>query len=154
MKASKKIIAFIAGFEAFRSKPYLDIAGIPTIGYGATYYENGKKVTLKDVPISKERALELKAFHIQIAEKAVNKLVMSVLNQNQFDALVSFTYNLGAGALASSTLLKKVNRNPYDPSIENEFKKWVNARNHKTGKLEKSNGLIRRRQEEAYVYFS
>lgn len=154
MKASKKIIAFIASFEAFRSKPYLDIAGIPTIGYGATYYENGKKVTLKDAPITPERALELKSFHVQVAEKAVNKLVTSVLNQNQFDALVSFTYNLGAGALASSTLLKKVNVNPYDPSIENEFKKWVNARNPRTGKLEKSNGLIRRRQEEASVYFS
>lgn len=93
MKASKKIIAFIAGFESFESRPYLDIANVPTIGYGATYYENGTKVTMRDKPITNERALELKAFHVQVAEKAVLKLVKSKINQNQFDALVSFTYN-------------------------------------------------------------
>ena len=152
-KASKNIIAFIAGFEAFRSRPYTDIAGIPTIGYGATYYENGAKVTLKDTPITPERALELKAFHIQIAEKAVNKQVTLVLNQNQFDALVSFTYNLGAGALQHSSLLRKINLNPKDKSIADEFKKWVHIRNPYTGKLEKSNGLVRRRNEEATIYF-
>lgn len=153
-QASKKIIEFIANFEAFRSKPYLDVAGIPTIGYGVIYYENGVKVTMNDVPVTHERALQLKAFHIQVAEKAVRQLVHSTVNQNQFDALVSFTYNLGATALKNSTLLKKVNANPNDKSIEAEFKKWVNIRNPKTGRLEKSNGLIRRRNEEAAIYFS
>ena len=153
-QASKKIIEFIANFEAFRSNPYLDVAGIPTIGYGATYYENGVKVTMNDTPVTHERALQLKAFHIQVAEKAVRQLVKSVVNQNQFDALVSFTYNLGSNALKNSTLLKKVNTNPNDKSIEAEFKKWVNIRNPKTGRLEKSNGLIRRRNEEAAIYFN
>lgn len=153
-KASKKIIEFIANLEAFRSKPYLDIAGIPTIGYGATYYENGVKVSMNDVPVTNEHALQLKAFHIQVAEKAVRQLVKSMVNQNQFDALVSFTYNLGATAFKNSTLLKKVNTNPNDKSIEYEFKKWVNIRNPKTGRLEKSNGLIRRRNEEAAIYFN
>lgn len=153
-KSSRKIIEFITSFEGFKAKPYLDIAGIPTIGFGATYYENGVKVTMKDAPITKERALELKAFHLRIAEAAVNKFVKSNINQNQFDALVSFTYNLGVGALQDSTLFKKVNANPNDKSIANEFKKWVNARNPKTGKLEKSNGLIRRRNEESTFYFS
>lgn len=153
-QASKKIIEFIANFEAFRSNPYLDVAGIPTIGYGATYYENGVKITMSDVPVTNERALHLKAFHIQVAEKAVRQFVKSTVNQNQFDALVSFTYNLGATALKNSTLLKKVNVNPNDKSIEAEFKKWVNIRNPKTGRLEKSNGLIRRRNEEAAIYFN
>lgn len=153
-KASKKIIEFISSFEGFEAKPYLDIAGIPTIGYGATYYENGEKVSMKDAPITKERALELKAFHVRIAEAAVNKNVKSNINQSQFDALVSFTYNLGTGALQGSTLLKKVNANPNDKSIANEFKKWVNARNPKTSQLEKRNGLIRRRNEESAIYFS
>lgn len=153
-QASKKIIEFIANFEAFRSKPYIDVAGIPTIGYGATYYENGVKVTMNDVPVTNERALQLKAFHIQVAEKAVRQFVKSTVNQNQFDALVSFTYNLGATALKNSTLLKKVNVNPNDKSIQAEFKKWVNIRNPKTGRLEKSNGLIRRRNEEAAIYFN
>lgn len=153
-QASKKIIEFIANFEAFRNKPYLDIAGVATIGYGATYYENGVKVTMNDTPVTHERALHLKAFHVQVAEKAVRKLMKSTINQNQFDALVSFTYNLGAMALKNSTLLKKVNANPNDKSIEAEFKKWVNIRNPKTGRLEKSNGLIRRRNEEAAIYFN
>src|SRR6218665_842476 len=107
-RASKKIIEFIANFEAFRSQSYLDVAGIPTIGYGATYYENGVKVTMNDKSVTHERALQLKAFHMQVAEKAVHQLVHSAVNQNQFDALVSFTYNLGATALKNSTLLKKV----------------------------------------------
>lgn len=154
MKVSKKMVEFITSFEGFEPKPYLDIADVPTIGFGATYYENGVKVTMKDAPITKERALELKAFHLRIAEAAVNKFVKANINQNQFDALVSFTYNLGVGALQNSTLLKKVNANPNDESIANEFKKWVNARNKKTGKLEKSNGLIRRRNEESTFYFS
>lgn len=153
-KASEKIIEFIANFEAFRNKPYLDVAGIPTIGYGATYYENGVKVSMNDAPVTNERALQLKAFHIQVAEKAVRQFVGSAVNQNQFDALVSFTYNLGATALKNSTLVKKVNINPNDKSIEAEFKKWINIRNPKTGRLEKSNGLIRRRNEEAAIYFS
>lgn len=154
MKTSKKIIEFITSFEGFSGKPYLDIAGIPTIGFGATYYENGVKVTMKDAPITRERAMELKAFHLRIAESGVNRFVKSNINQNQFDALVSFTYNLGVGALQDSTLLKKVNVNPDDKTIVNEFKKWINARNPKTGKLEKSKGLTRRRKEEAELYFS
>lgn len=148
------MVEFITSFEGFSAKPYLDIAGIPTIGYGATYYENGVKVTMKDAHITKERAMELKAFHLQIAEAGVKKWVTTKINQNQFDALVSFTYNLGVGALQDSTLLKKVNANPNDKSIATEFRKWINARNPKTGKLEKSNGLIRRRNEESTFYFS
>lgn len=87
-KASKKIIEFIANFEAFRSKPYLDVAGIPTIGYGATYYENGVKVTMNDAPVTHERALQLKAFHIQVAEKAVRQFVKSTVNQKDRKSVV------------------------------------------------------------------
>ena len=154
MKASKKIVSFIAGFESYMAKPYKDIAGVPTIGFGATYYQDGRKVTMNDAAITLECAHELKAFHVQDAEKAVNKLVTSKLNQNQFDALVSFTYNLGSGALAASTLLKKVNANPNDETIVNEFKKYNKARNPKTKVLEVSNGLTRRRNEESAIYFS
>lgn len=153
-QASKKIVEFITKFEGFEAKPYLDIAGVPTIGYGATYYQDGKKVTMQDPPITKACALDLKMFHLKQTENAVNKLVKSKVNQNQFDALVSFTYNLGEGNLKSSTLLKKVNANPNDRSIEKEFLKWVNARNPKTGKLEPLFGLTRRRNEEAVYYFS
>lgn len=153
-QASRKIVEFISSFEGFRSKPYYDIAGKPTIGYGATYYQDGRKVTMQDPPITKQCALDLKEFHIEETEKVVRKYVKSNINQNQFDALVSWVYNLGEGNLKTSTLLKKINANPNDPTIKNSWVQWNKARNPKTGKLEFSNGLNRRRHEEVAIYFS
>lgn len=148
MKISDKGINLIKKYEGFYSKPYLDPVGIPTIGYGITYYPDGKKVTLKDKTLTNEQATDLLKITLTNYENSVNNLVKINLNQNQFDALVSFCYNLGATNLKKSTLLKKVNKNPNDPTIRNEFKKWVNA----GGK--KLNGLVKRRNEEADLYFS
>jgi len=148
MKTSKKGIELIKKYEGFRSKPYLDPVGIPTIGYGATHYGNGIKVKMTDKPITEEEATVLLSKMLVSYEDSVNRLVTRELNQNQFDALVSFTYNLGGANLKSSTLLKKVNANPCDRTIANEFNKWVNA----GGK--KLNGLVKRRKEEAELYFS
>ena len=153
-KSSKKIIEFITSFEGFSAKPYLDIAGVPTIGFGATYYQDGTKVTMNDPAITLECAHDLKAFHVQDAEKAVRRLVKSNINQNQFDALVSWVYNLGEGNLASSTLLKKINANPNDQSIKASWIQWNKARDPKTKQLKVSNGLTRRRNEEIRIYFS
>lgn len=153
-QASKRIIEFISSFEGFSAKPYYDITGVPTIGYGATYYQDGRKVTMKDPEITHECALDLKAFHIKVTENAVNELVKSNINQNQFDALVSWVYNLGKENLRTSTMLKKINANPNDPSIKASWVQWNKARNPKTGKLEFSNGLNRRRHEEVAIYFS
>lgn len=153
-QASKRIVEFISSFEGFRSKPYYDISGVPTIGYGATYYQDGRKVTMSDLPITKECALDLKTFHISEKTKAVNRLVTSKLNQNQFDALVSWVYNLGEGNLRTSTLLKKINANPNDPSIKRSWLQWNKARDPKTKVLKVSNGLTRRRNEEVAIYFS
>jgi lysozyme len=80
-------------------------------------------------------------------EKSVDSFCRDDINQNQFDALVSFAYNLGVGNLKSSTLLKKVNANPSDPTIRDEFMKWVN------GGGKKLPGLVKRRQAEADLYF-
>jgi lysozyme len=77
----------------------------------------------------------------------VDSFTTDLVNQNQFDALVSFAYNLGSGALKSSTLLKKVNINPNDTTIQAEFEKWVYAGNVKL------QGLIRRRKSEAFLYY-
>lgn len=148
MKTSKKGIELIKKYEGFRSNPYLDAVGIPTIGYGATHYGNGIKVKMTDKPITEEEATILLSKMLVSYEDSVNRLVTRELNQNQFDALVSFTYNLGGANLKSSTLLKKVNANPCDRTIANEFNKWVNA----GGK--KLNGLVRRRKEESELYFS
>lgn len=146
-KTGQKGLKLIKEFEGFRSKPYLCSAGVPTIGYGATYYPGGKKVTLNDQPITEEYAVQLLSTMLDTFEKAVDSFCRDDINQDQFDALVSFAYNLGNGSLKSSTLLKKVNANPNDPTIRDEFMKWVNAGGKKLP------GLIRRRQAEADLYF-
>ena len=147
-KTSKKGIDLIKKYEGFRSKPYLCPAKVPTIGYGATYYPNGQKVKLSDPAIDEKHATLLLEAMLVPYEKAVDSFCRDDINQNQFDALVSFAYNLGTSALKNSTLLKKVNKNPNDKSIAFEFNKWVNA----GGK--KLEGLVRRRTEESKLYFS
>ena len=149
MKIDQKGIDLIIKWEGLRLKPYLCSAGVPTIGYGSTYYANGTKVSLKDPEITKECAVELFKSTIKNYEDAVTIMIGSkTITQNQFNALVSFAYNLGNNALRTSTLLKKVLANPSDKTIENEFNKWVNA----GGK--KLQGLVHRRREEAQMYFS
>lgn len=147
-KTSNKGIDLIKSFEGFSSKPYLCPAKIPTIGYGATFYPDGKKVTMKDSPITEEKGIELLKSMLVKFEQYVDSYCIDTVNQNQFDALVSFCYNLGPANLKSSTLLKKVNTNPNDPTIEAEFMKWVKA----GGKTLK--GLVRRREAEVELYFN
>lgn len=140
-------LEIIKSFEGFRSAPYKCPAGIPTIGYGATFYPDGKKVTLLDEHINEERATDLLKSMLVSFERYVDSYCRDDINQNQFDALVSFAYNLGPANLKSSTLLKKVNSNPSDETIRAEFMKWVKA----GGKTLK--GLVRRREAEANLYF-
>ncbi len=146
MKISKKGLELIAKFEGFRSKPYLCPAGVPTIGYGTTIYPNGKKVTLRDKKISKTEALEILKYQVDKSYgKSVNRYVQHEISQNQFDALVSFTYNLGAGNLRSSTLLKKVNLGKFARAAK-EFLKWDKAGGRRL------KGLTRRRIAESNLF--
>jgi len=147
-KISQGGIDLIKKFEGLKLKPYLCSAGVPTIGYGNTFYENGKKVTLNDPAITEKRAEELIAYLLVSFEKYVDSYCRDDINQNQFDALVSFAYNLGPNSLKASTLLKKVNVNPSDPTIKDEFLKWTKA----GGRVLK--GLVLRRESEASLYFS
>jgi lysozyme len=147
-KTGKAGIDMIKSFEGFRAAPYKCSAGVPTIGYGATFYPGGKKVTMTDAAITEEQAVELLANMLVSFEKYVDSYCVDTITQNQFDALVSFAYNLGPSNLKSSTLLKKVNANPADESIRLEFMKWVKA----GGKTLK--GLVRRREAEANLYFT
>ena len=147
MHTSEKGIWLIKEFEGFEAKPYLDIAGVPTIGYGTTRYANGKKVSLKDPEISEKVATAHLMEDLVYFEQQVDAMTNRI-TQNQFDALVSFSYNLGANALKGSTLLKKVNKNPNDKTIHQEFLRWVYA----AGK--KSKGLQNRRLKESMLYFS
>jgi lysozyme len=148
MKLDENGYKLIQGFEGLSLVPYLCSAKVPTIGYGNTFYPSGKKVTMKDVPIS---LLTAKWMLKETADKFaadVDKLVKSRLTQNQFNALVSFAFNLGVAALGRSSLLKKVNANPQDITITNEFLKWNKA----GGKV--LNGLTKRRTIEAKIYFT
>jgi lysozyme len=138
----------ITKFEGLKLKPYLCSAKIPTIGYGNTYYPDGKRVTLLDKDITKQQAFDMFKEIANRFAKRVDELVTSNLNQNQFNALVSFAYNVGTGNFASSTLLKKINKNPDDLTLKAEFLRWNKA----GGKV--LNGLTNRRNEEADLYFS
>jgi len=145
MKTSQKGINLIVSFEGFSAKPYLDSARIPTIGYGNTYYPGGKKVTMKDPEITKERGDELFVAVLPTYEKIVNSKVKVDLTQNQFDALVSHTYNTGG----SDTLFSLINRKAADSEIKDWFiKRYITA----GGKV--LSGLIRRRKAEADLFFS
>ena len=138
----------ITKHEGLKLKPYLCPAKIPTIGYGNTYYPDGKRVTLLDKDITKQQAFDMFKEIANRFAKRVDALVTSNINQNQFNALVSFAYNVGTGNFSSSTLLKKVNKNPNDLTIKDEFLRWNKA----GGKV--LNGLTNRRNEEADLYFS
>jgi lysozyme len=139
---------FITKHEGLSLKPYLCPAKIPTIGYGNTYYSDGKRVTLLDKDITKQQAFDMFKEIANRFGKRVDELVTSNINQNQFNALVSFAYNVGTGNFSSSTLLKKVNKNPNDLTLKAEFLRWNKA----GGKV--LNGLTKRRNEEADIYFS
>ena len=148
MEASFKCLSLVKEFEGLFLKAYPDPIGIWTIGYGTIQYPNGKRVKKGDICTNEEAEAYL-MHELNIKALSINPHFTShPIKQNQFDALLSFAYNLGTGALNKSTLLKKVKANPNDPSIRNEFMKWVNA----GGK--KLNGLVRRRKAEADLYFS
>lgn len=148
MKSSDNGIRLIQEFEGLRLTSYLCSAGVPTIGYGATFYQDGSKVKLGQT-ITRDQANQLLKDHLKEFEGAVIGLLnTNKVNQNQFDALVSFTFNLGAANLAKSQLLRFIKANPNDPKIAAEFAKWNRAGG------EVSTGLVRRRKKEAQLYFT
>jgi lysozyme len=146
-KTANAGIDMIKRFEGFRSAPYKCPAGVPTIGYGATFYPGGKKVTMTDKTITEVEATALLQSMLVKFEQYVDSYCIDTVTQNQFDALVSFCYNLGPANLKASTLLKKVNANPNDETIRAEFMKWTKA----GGRTLK--GLVTRRTAEADLYF-
>ena len=138
-----KAIELIKHYEGLYLETYLCPAKVATIGYGTTVYPNGEKVKLGD-KITKEEAEVYLQYEIKKIEKQFNLGLK--LNEDQKDACVSFIYNLGIGNFKSSTLLKKMKVDPNDPTIEQEFMKWINA----NGKpLE---GLRKRRHSEWVLY--
>lgn len=144
-KLNKASLDLIKSFEGLSLKVYKDSIGIPTIGYGTTFYEDGKKVTMNDPEITETRAEQLLAIHLDTFAASVEKLVQVPLTDNQFGALCSFVYNLGAGSLSQSTLLKKLNAKDYAGAAL-EFEKWNKAGGQVLP------GLTRRRQAEKALF--
>ncbi|MDX2074403.1 MAG: lysozyme [Alphaproteobacteria bacterium] len=145
MHLSKQGLDLICRYESFSPIIYLCPAGYPTVGYGHLVTEKNKEQFLDGIDL--DEALELLSKDVQAAERAVARFISAPLTQSQFDALVSFTFNLGAGALQRSTLRRKINRGDVD-GIPAEFLKWVWAGGHK------QKGLARRRAAEANLYLS
>ncbi|MDN8001321.1 lysozyme [Burkholderia multivorans] len=135
----------IKRFEGFSPTIYICPAGYPTIGYGHVVLPHEREQFAEG--ITQAEATDILRKDVGIAERAVVRLISAPLTDGQFDALVSFTFNLGAGALQRSTLRRKANRGEHE-SVPAELMKWVWS----AGK--KLPGLIRRRRLESNIYAS
>ena len=146
MQTSEKGIALIKEFEGCKLTAYQDSVGVWTIGYGWTQPVDGKLIRA-GMTIKQETAERLLKTGLVSYESDVSRLVKVGLTQGQFDALVSFTYNLGARSLSTSTLLRKLNAGDY-AGASDEFLRWNKA----GGKV--LNGLTRRREAERALFLS
>jgi lysozyme len=146
MQISEKGVALIKRFEGCSLTAYRCPAGVLTIGYGWTHPVDGKPLS-PDMTIDQSTADRLLKTGLVSFENDVLKMVRVKLNQNQFDALVSFAYNTGSRALSSSTLLKKLNAGDYAGAAD-QFLRWNKA----GGKVLK--GLTRRREAERELFLS
>lgn len=139
MNISSNGLILIKTFEGYKNTAYQDVVGVWTIGYGTTKNVHaGMVVTL-------QQAEDMLRQDVAAFEAAVTKLVTVPINQNKFDALVSFAYNLGVGSLAKSTLLVYVNSGKFDKAAL-EFSKW----NRAGGKVVQ--GLTNRRELESILF--
>ncbi|MEI7792654.1 MAG: lysozyme [Candidatus Berkelbacteria bacterium] len=138
-------VKLIQTWEGCRLQAYPDTGGVWTIGYGTTKYPSGKMVKKTD-KITMQQAVDYLRYEIRIAESFVSMKVRSVITPEMFDALVSFTYNVGVGAFYKSSLLRAVNLWPENPDIEELFLRW----RYDNGK--EIQGLINRRKSEAHYY--
>lgn len=144
MKTSEKGKDFIKSFESLQLKAYKCSAGVPTIGYGHT---SGVKMDMSIDEVEANRLLDndVARFDLELSKK-----LSKPVKQHQWDALISFIFNLGMGNFLSSTLYKKLKANPDDATIPDEFLKWDKARVN--GELVALKGLTRRRAAEAMIY--
>ena len=135
-------MALMRRFEGLYLTPYLCSAGVPTIGYGATYYEDGTRVTLFDAAITKERAEALLVWMVRtVYLPQVMRLCPGINNPNRLAALIDFTFNLGGNALKNSSLRRKVNAGMWS-AVPTELRKWVMAAGRRL------RGLVIRREAE------
>ena len=146
MKVNAEGYALLKRFEGCVLKAYKCPAGVWTIGFGNTFYEDGTKVKEGDV-ITQKRADELAKYIVEQFANSIREMIKQPLNENQFSACVSLAYNIGTGGFKKSSVLRKLNANPLDASIADSFRLW----NKGGGKVLK--GLVTRREAEIQLYF-
>jgi lysozyme len=139
MKLSASGLLFLKSLEDLRLKSYPDEGGVWTIGYGTT------KNVVPDMEITEEKAEEFLIRDVRESEDCINQHVVAKLNQNQFDALVSFVFNVGINAFRQSTLLKKINCLKFD-EVPAQMRRWIYVKNHI------NKGLINRRNFEINLF--
>lgn len=153
MKISENGLKLIQEFESFVNAPYLDSARVWTIGYGSTYYPNGKPVTGRDKPITREYAETIqrnvisKDFEPVINELLKKEIASGFINQNMFDAIISLTYNIGVNGFKRSSVLRLLKQGDKQNAAD-AFLLWNKA----DGKVLK--GLVNRRKKERELFLS
>ncbi|MDJ0552877.1 MAG: glycoside hydrolase family protein [Microcoleaceae cyanobacterium MO_207.B10] len=150
MEISQNCLNLIKKWEGLYLNAYLDPVGIPTIGYGTTRYPNGQKVRLGE-RISERDAEAYLRYECSRVAATISPVIKVPVNQNQFDALVSFSYNVGTGAFQGSTLLRKLNQRDYQGAA-NEFSRWVNG--VVNGVKQPLPGLVSRRADEKRLFLT
>lgn len=145
LRVSSTGLELIKRFEGFSAIPYLCPAGYWTIGWGHVLSDD--EASQWKVGIGEQEATRLLRQDVKLAGDAVGRLIQVALSQGQYDALVSFTYNLGAGALQRSGVRRKLNREEYE-EVPAELRRWIWAGGRR---LE---GLIRRREAEIKIYLT
>jgi lysozyme len=145
-KVNKRALDLIKEFEGYRSNAYLCSAGVPTIGWGSTFWEDGSRVRLGQT-ITPERAHSLFSIVVESFADQVAKLIKVPVTDNQFGALVSLAYNIGIGAFKNSTLLRVLNQKNYQETA-NQLMRWNRAGGKELA------GLTRRRRAERNLFLS
>jgi lysozyme len=154
MQMSEQGLELLKQWEGFESKVYKDSAGLPTIGVGHLITKSEKTsgaIVINGLPVqyanglTDQQVLDLLGQDVQPAEQSVNNGVKVALDQNQFDALVSFTFNTGTAAFSSSTLLKVLNQGEYN-QVPDQLRRWNKAGGQVVP------GLVNRRENEIKLW--
>ena len=152
MNINQEGLDFIEAMEGgLKTSAYLDSANIPTIGIGCIFMSPTIRVKMGDT-ITLEQGQQMFQKEIVNVVSCANNSIKSILEQNKFNAIISFIYNVGCYNFQTSTLLKKINVNPNDPTIFQEFQKW--DKEMVNGQMEVSQGLLNRRNKEIALWFN
>ena len=147
MKLSDNGFRLLGELEGIVLRPYKDSVGIPTIGIGSTYYEDGTKVKMTDKAITKERAIQLAKNVVKSFEAQVNKSILLPMTQNQFDSMVLLCYNIGESGFARSSVVRHFNEGNLQKAADS-FLLW-----NKAGGREVK-GLTNRRKKERELFLT